>query len=173
MRTDETTCRSSRGFSVVEVLIATAIFFIIAMGLLPLFTQSMANNVAGRESTEVTNYARSRTEELLQLPFNAEEMTVPAGSNVLEVVDYWSVVEEEWTPGPPPSESDAVWVRTARIRQFNFGDLADGSLDNPLSGSTPIEQVHLKEIEIEVRGTRNSGPLGGSKKINLRMLRAI
>lgn len=172
MRTDET-WPASRGFSLVEVLIATAIFFIIAMGLLPLFTQSMANNVAGRESTEVNNYVKSRTEEMLQLPFNAESMTIPAGSNVLEVVDYWSHAEQAWKPGSPPAGTDAIWVRTARIRQFNFGDLADGSLDNPLPGSTAIEQVHLKEIEIEVRGTRNSGPFGGAKRMNVRMLRAI
>lgn len=172
MRTADTN-RSSRGFSVVEVLIATAIFFIIAMGLLPLFTQSMANNVAGRESTEVSNIAKSRTEELLQLPYNAEDMTIPAGSNVLEVTDYWSEATHVWTPGAPPTDADAVWVRTARIRQFNFDDLLDGSLDNPLPGSTDPQFVHLKEIEIEVRGTRNSGPFGGAKRMSVRMLRAI
>lgn len=172
MRTGERN-RSARGFSVIEVLIATAIFFIIAMGVLPLFTQSMANNVAGREASEVTNYAKSRVEEMLQLPYNAEAMTIPGGSNVLEVVEYWSAAEKAWKPGPVPSGSDALWVRTIRIRQFGFGDLADGSLDNPLPGGTPIEHVHLKEIEVEVNGTRNSGPFGGAKRMNVRMLRAI
>ncbi|HYO13621.1 MAG TPA: prepilin-type N-terminal cleavage/methylation domain-containing protein [Thermoanaerobaculia bacterium] len=172
MRTDET-WRSSHGFSVIEVLIATAIFFILAIGLLPLFTHSMANNVAGREATEVSNFTRSRTEELLQLPFNAENMTLPAGGNELVIEEYWSDAEDAWKPGPAPDSLDVIWLRTTRIRQFAVGDLLDGTLDNPLPGSFPPEHVHLKEIEVEVRGTRNGGPLGAAKRMNVRMLRAV
>jgi type II secretory pathway pseudopilin PulG len=170
MRADETN-RFTRGFSVIEVLIATAIFFIIAMGLLPLFTQSMANNVAGREATEVSNFAKSRVEELLQLPFNDERMTIPAGGNVLETVEHWSVADEAWMPGPAVDGS--LWERTTRIRQFGVNDMLDGFLDNPLPGGFDPDFIHLKEIEVEVRGTRNSGPFGGAKKMSVRMLRAV
>ncbi|MFP5288831.1 MAG: prepilin-type N-terminal cleavage/methylation domain-containing protein [Thermoanaerobaculia bacterium] len=163
--------RSARGFSVIEVLIATAIFFIIAIGVLPLFTQAMANNVAGKESTEVSNFAKSRVEEMLQLPFNDERLTVPAGGNVLEIVEHWDNATHAWAPGPAVDGSP--WVRTTRVRQFGVNDLIDGFLDNPLPGSYPAEQIHLKEIEVEVRGTRDSGPFGGAKRTNVRMLRAI
>lgn len=163
--------RSARGFSVVEVLIATAIFFIIAIGVLPLFTQAMANNVAGKESTEVTNFTKSQIEEMLQLPFNDERMTVPAGANVRETVEHWDKATDAWLPGPAVDGSP--WVRTTRVRQFGVNDLIDGFLDNPLSGSFPAEQIHLKEIEVEVRGTRDSGPFGGAKRTSVRMLRAI
>lgn len=172
MRSDETS-RSCGGFSVIEVLIATAIFFILAIGLLPLFTQSMANNVAGREATEVSNFTKSRTEELLQLPFNAENMTVPAGGDELVIEEYMVTGEDVWRPGPAPGTTDVIWLRTTRIRQFAVGDLLDGTLDNPLPGSFPREHVHLKEIEVEVRGTRNGGPLGAAKRMNVRMLRAV
>jgi Prokaryotic N-terminal methylation motif len=167
----DTSGRSTRGFSVIEVLIATAIFFIIAIGVLPLFTHAMANNVAGKESTEVTNFAKSRVEEMLQLPFNDERLTIPAGANVLEIVEHWDNATDAWLPGPAVDGSPRV--RTTRVRQFGVNDLLDGFLDTPLSGSFPAEQVHLKEIEVEVRGTRDSGPFGGAKRTNVRMLRAI
>ena len=110
-------------------------------------------------------------EEFLQLPFNDERMTVPAGGNVLEIVEHWDNGTDAWLPGPAVDGSP--WERITRVRQFSVNDLADGFLDNPLSGSVPAEQIHLKEIEVEVRGTRNSGPFGGAKRTNVRMLRAV
>ena len=174
-RTEDGRNRSSRGFSVVEVMIASAIFLLVAIGVLPLFTQSIKNNLSGREATEVSNYSRSKIEELIQLPFDGPDMTVPSTGNVGETVEYWSDVEKKWKPGDTPDPAEKpLWLRTIRIRQYAISDLTDNNvLDNPLSGTAAIGQVHLKEIEVEVQSIREDSPLGRGKTLSVRMLRAI
>lgn len=178
MRTERTEAernRSSRGFSVVEVMIASAIFLLVAIGVLPLFTQSIKNNLSGREATEVSNYSRSKIEELIQMPFDGPDMTVPSTGNVGETVEYWSDVEKKWKPGDDPDPAEKpLWLRTIRIRQYAISDLKDNNiLDNPLSGTSASGQVHLKEIEVEVQSIREDSPLGRGKILSVRMLRAI
>lgn len=159
-----------RGFSVVEVLIAAAIFLIIAVGVLPLFVQSIRNNVAGRDATDISHVAKSRVEEMLQVPYNALE--IPAGSTESVVQDYWSRSTKTWQTGTP-SGNDAVWLRTTRVRQFALSDLtADGVANAPLDGGTPTGQVHFKEIVVEIRNA-NANILSTGKSLTLRMLRAV
>ncbi|HSG41199.1 MAG TPA: prepilin-type N-terminal cleavage/methylation domain-containing protein [Thermoanaerobaculia bacterium] len=161
-----------RGFSVVEVLIAAAIFLIIAVGVLPLFVQSMRNNASGRDATEISHVGKSRVEELLQVPYNALE--IPAGTTESVVEDYWSRSTEAWVTGTPTaSDADALWLRTTRVRQFGLNDLtADGIADIPLDGGTPAGQVHFKEIVVEIR-SGNENIFSSGKSLTLRMLRAI
>jgi prepilin-type N-terminal cleavage/methylation domain-containing protein len=159
-----------RGFSVVEVLIAAAIFLIIAVGVLPLFVQSIRNNVSGREATDISHVAKSRVEEMLQVPYNS--LQIPAGSTESVVEDYWSRSTKAWQTGTP-SPSDAVWLRTTRVRQFALSDLtADGVANTPLDGGTPTGQVHFKEIIVEIRSA-NANILSSGKALTLRMLRAV
>jgi type II secretory pathway pseudopilin PulG len=164
------TRRQERGFSVVEVLIAAAIFLIIAIGILPLFAQAIRNNMAGRDATDVSNLGKSRVEELLQVPFDA--LVVPAGQTVGVTEEYWSLSAKKWVAGTTTT-TDALWRRTTRIRQYSIGDLLDnGVADNPLPGGTPTGQIHFKEIEVEVRSA-NQNVLGSGKSLSLRMLRAV
>jgi Tfp pilus assembly protein PilV len=164
------TKRGECGFSVVEVLIAAAIFLIIAVGVLPLFIQSIRNNVAGRDATDISHVAKSRVEEMLQVPYNS--LQIPAGSTESVVTDYWSRSAKAWKTGTP-SPSDALWLRTTRVRQFALSDLtADGVANTPLDGGTPAGQVHFKEIVVELRSA-NANILSSGKTLTLRMLRAV
>jgi Tfp pilus assembly protein PilV len=54
---------TERGLSIVEVLIASALLLIIALGILPLFSRSIISNRQGLDSTEVSNMARTQMEE--------------------------------------------------------------------------------------------------------------
>lgn len=67
------------GFSLVEGLIALAVLMTIVIGLIPLFTQSMVNNTAGRHLTQATNFATDSFEALTQLPINNDLLEVDAG----------------------------------------------------------------------------------------------
>src|SRR5262245_24094540 len=84
------------GFSLIEVLIAMGLTGLLMVGVLPLFTKSMTNNVEGNQTTEVTNRARMHVEELMAMPIDAEELTVPDGFNELLQVDLYSSAEERW-----------------------------------------------------------------------------
>jgi len=158
-----------RGFSVLEVLIATVIFVIIALGILPLFAASARSNLDGREATEVSNFGRSAVEDLLQASINDARLTVPAGSTVRVSDEYWSQKDQVWKSGTGAAGDPAMWRRRTRVRQYNVSDLA-----TPLNGNADIGQVHLKEIEVEVWHGRNAQALalGGGRRFTVRMLKS-
>lgn len=174
----------SRGFSVVEVLIASAIFLVIAVGLLPLFAQSITSNLAGRETTDSTNHGRSRLEEMDQLSFSSPLLVIPAGSTEGVAQEYWSQKDKVWKAGAPPVADPALWLRTTSVRQYTVTDLADnGVFDDPLDGGAAFGQVHLKEVQVAVRSARegtqladgswtSSSPLGGIWDTQMRTFKA-
>ena len=126
--------------------------------------------------------ATERTEEFLQLDFNAEPLRLAAGAtsrvyNEVYVRDYpsagASTYEEVWIDGTladVSAEDRPLWTRVTTIRQYSITDLAD-----PLpgtAGTEPNTAVHVKEIEVEVAGLREGGPVGASKEITVRTLKA-
>lgn len=177
--------RPERGFSVVEVLIATLIFLIIAVGILPLFAASTKNNLDGREATETANFGRSAVEDLLQAPFNDPRLTVPGGRTVNTLQEYYSQKDQVWKAGTGTAADPALWRRQVRVRQFNINDLADdGIFDDPRDGSEDPGQVHLKEVEVQVWNARDDNALmfvngrrvtslGMSRRFTVRMLKSI
>ena len=158
-----------RGFSVVEVLIATLIFLIIAVGILPLFAASARNNLEGREATDVSNFGRSAIEDLLQAPISDPRLAVPVGSTVRVSEEYWSNAGQVWKAGTGTSADPAMWRRRTRVRQYNVTKLTV-----PLDGGADDGQVHLKEVEVEVwQGrTQQSVALGGGRRFTVRMLKS-
>ena len=181
----EMRANEQRGFSVVEVMIAAAIFLIVALGILPIFAQAIRNNLAGRDATDVSNLGKSKIEEMMQIPFDALE--VPAGQQWACTAEFWSFVEKKWkstaAPAPPtecaPSNvtgltgaNTALWVRTTQIRQFSLSDVQKSGTAAPLAGGSPAGLVQIKEIVVEVRST-NDNPIGSGKSLTLRMLRAV
>jgi prepilin-type N-terminal cleavage/methylation domain-containing protein len=167
--------RGQHGFSVVEVLIASLIFLVIAVGILPLFAASTRNNADGREATEVSNFGRSAIEDLMQASFNDARLTVPNASTVLTRTEYYSKATQTWVTGTATSADPALWQRRTRVRQFNISDMADdGILNTPLLGSAELGQVHIKEVEVEVWHARDVGSisLGAPQHFTVRMLKA-
>lgn len=168
--------RSRAGFTLLEVLIAMALFLVVALGILPLFTQSMTSNLSGRESTVAANFARSRVEQFFQLAFNSADLTIDDGTEkVFE--DYYSEQDDEWKDGAAPLDGSdpAVWTRTTTVRQYSSNALEDGTLDpatEALPAGTDPNFIHLKEILVELEGTREGGPLLPAKRIALRALKS-
>ena len=161
------TRRTQSGFSLVEVLIAAAILLVIALGLVPLYVRSIRSNVEGFDYTYVANSAKSRAEQFLQYGFNDPQLTVPGGQDSLEVQDFYSVEQKRWIEAAAwPADETALFTRTATVRQFSIGDLA-----NPLPGGAPPEAIHLKEITVAVEGSRTA-VLGGGKTIAVRVFKS-
>jgi hypothetical protein len=166
--------RRQRGLSLIEASIAAALLLVIAVGTIPMFAQALSNNVAGADSTAASNSARSQTEELFQLPFISPLLTLTAGSELVTEA-YFSISQKKWLAGPvPPGSTDALWTRTSTIRQYSVNALDDGTLDpaEALDADADLGQVHLKEIEVGVLGTRSAGPLGPSRRVSVRMLKS-
>jgi len=170
------------GTSLVEAVLASLILMLIAVGILPMFTRSMASNVAGSDSTYVSNMATERTEEFLQLNFDADPLRLADGAtsrvyNEVYIRDYpsstSSAYEEVWIDGTladVAAEDRALWTRVTTIRQFSITDLTTPIAGTP--GTDPNGAVHVKEIEVAVAGLREGGPAGVSKQITVRALKS-
>lgn len=167
--------RRERAFTLIEVTIAAAILLVLAVGILPLFAQALSNNQSGADSSTVANSTRSEVEELFQLPFNSPTLTLTAG-NELVTESYYSLADQEWKDGPEPGDGSdpALWLRTTTIRQYSVNALDDEIVDpgEALQFDADPGQVHFKEIDVEVEGTRTGGPLGPSRRLTLRMLKS-
>lgn len=165
---------AEKGVSLIEASIAAALLLVIAVGTLPMMTTALSNNLSGAESSTASNTARSQTEELFQLPFSSPMLTLVAG-NELVTESYFSLSEHKWKAGPVPAGSgDALWTRTSRIRQYSVTALDDDLIEpsEALEFDADLGQIHLKEIEVEVLGTRTAGPLGPSRRVTVRMLKS-
>lgn len=179
---------ANAGFSLLEVLVASLLLLVIALGLIPLFTRAMLDNASGRDSSTATNFDRNQIETLSALSFDAAELTLPAGQALLETKSTYSRgaanidndSSEVWSPGVLANTALSRWTRTVRVQQFNASDLKDDDfeLDNPLPGGTDRAQYQLKQIEVFVQGTNQSTSalgvvLGGGPRVTFRTLRSI
>lgn len=169
--------KNAAGFSMIEALIAAAILLIIALGLLPLFSRAISDNVSGNDATQATNGSRTQLEELLQVPFNNTRITIPGSSKELKAEDFWtrgdakktgSADEGWWTN--PSGHGTMLWHRTTKVRQYSISDLADGELDTPLAGDTQPTFVQLKELEVVVENPKKN-LIGNGQGITLRVIK--
>jgi type II secretory pathway pseudopilin PulG len=169
--------RGDAGFSIIEALIAAAILLIIALGLLPLFSRSISDNVSGNDATQATNGSRTEVEELLNVPFNNTRIVVPNGAVVEQTKDYW-------TNGDPAQIGDAnegwwsdatghgtvLWNRTTEVRQYSISDLDDGTLDHPQPGGTEATFIQLKEFTVILDNPKKD-LFGNGQGITLKVVR--
>lgn len=159
-RTERARRGSEAGFSLVEGMIAALILLFVILGVLPLISQSMLNNLQGNDASAQTSASADGTERLLSLPFNAAELTVPAGATSLLNEEVYAFEHGLWTPAATfatdyPGDI-AQFTRRATIEQFNaleFDD-DDTTLDTPLDGSTDPGFVHIKRITMEIQNER-------------------
>lgn len=188
--TDSQTARDA-GFSLVEALIASALVLMITLGVMPLFTNAVVQNVSGKESTISANYSRSTTEELIALPLDRELLRPPVGQTSQQVCyDYepgtgpgkgWEVV----TCGAPVV-GQPTWARTLLVQQYNIGEIYDGdtaagipTFKNPKVGYAPTNtredlSTHVRELMVITEGQRTEdSPLGKGRRVDMVSLRGF
>ena len=147
------------GFTVVEGLVAALILAIILIGILPMVTRSMQNNLQGGDATHEANAVTDKTEELLALQFNHSSVTVPDGLPSLVSTSYFSLANNTWSA--TSGGSDDQFTRTLTVEQFSGDDLAtDGTLDSPIMGSLTketLQATQLKRLTFEITKRRALG----------------
>ncbi len=145
----------SRGFSLLEVLIASLLLAIVATGILGLFSIAvLRNSTAGDHGTRVTEYAQDKMEQLMALGFSdtaSDTTTYPtatsgghgltaggglsSGSPTTGYVDY---IKYDGTPS-------ASNTNAAYIRMWQIGD--------DISGSPTLKTITVRVEKIsEVKG---------------------
>jgi type II secretory pathway pseudopilin PulG len=165
------------GFSTIEALLAAVLLLIMALGVLPMFTQSLSNNRQGKLASDATNEARSELERLTQLGFDTVDLTVPAGDTELESVSYFSQDKRRWILDSAYNDATdgfRLFTRTTTVRQYNFSALDDDDLlesSEALDGGAPRNDVHFKEILVQVEA--NGLRAGPNKRVTLRTVKTV
>lgn len=154
------------GFSVIEGLIAALLLLVVTLGILPLFSRSMNNNVKGNDSTRQANGATDTFETSVALPFNSGDMTVQPGTTSTVVLDTIALkkvasptggidqaISNRWElPAALGSFDVQVMNRQRTLRQFSLDDFStDMTFDTALDGGVEPRLVHLKVVDVALQ----------------------
>ena len=75
--------RREAGLTIVEMLLALALLAFVLLGITPLFMASVKSNYSGNEYTSINVLARDRLEQLMNLPFDDNQLTPGIHANDL------------------------------------------------------------------------------------------
>lgn len=143
------------GFTIIEGMIAALLLLIVILGIVPLVSRSMMNNLQGNDASNETNASVDGIERLLSLPFGDLNVEVPAGQMSLVSTDYFLLDGKAWS-ATVPSGDTAQFARVATVEQFGAADLdTDETLDTALVGGTADGFVQLKRITMEIESRRS------------------
>jgi hypothetical protein len=170
--------RGAAGFTLVESLIGAALLLLVMIGVLPLFTRAMIDNMAGADYTKIANMAKSRHEDFARAPFDGAAYNIPAGQTSTVIDEYWDMLSSSWQPTPSSGKlpNSAAWERTTTVTQYTFADALDnGVLDTPLDGGTAgeIMQAQVLVKSVNPAGAGAVGPLGSRRQTIVRFLKAF
>jgi prepilin-type N-terminal cleavage/methylation domain-containing protein len=103
-----------KGFSLVEVLVASAIFTFGMLAILGMLVTAMGGNAQGRQTTEATNLAVSKIEDLKLTPYyllqSGSDTTAVTNSSLQDTFTRtWTV----YTSVAPPMNLKRVLVTTS------------------------------------------------------------
>ena len=175
---------SEAGFSVIEGLIAALLLLIVTLGILPLFSRAMSNNVKGNDSTRQSNAAIDAFESGSGLFFNSGGMDVLPGTTETVVVETLALKKIASPTGGADQALSMRWQlpadlvagdvrvldRERTVRHYAFDDFSDNQvLENPLDGATEDRLVHFKVTDVELRDATGLSP----QTYRLRTIRAF
>jgi hypothetical protein len=152
------------GYSVVEGLIAAALLLIVTVGVIPLFTRSMINNLRGNDSTRISNGAIDELERSLEAPFNSGDTSLAPLTD--ERIDTTVIALKQlpgnaagglsmrWEPlATLPSGDEPEMLRRRTLRQFDMDDFnptdPDASFQNPLPEGSQEQDIEVKVVDLD------------------------
>lgn len=106
--------RADDGFSLVEVLVATAVLVVGLVALAQLFAVATVSNISARQTTHATLLAAQKLEELRSLAWG---QTSPPGLTPLEDRDTVGAYTRRWTLAPLPRDPDNTIVIHVSVMQ--------------------------------------------------------
>jgi len=147
--------RREGGMSLVEVVIASAVLLVVAVGTVPLFVRSTFNNIAGLDSTQATQHSISEHENLIVLALDDRRFEISdpqpgqtvqptgtgPGDEMLLGDMFWDrgarapdpaavrIGDGDWIADPTGAQDLVFWRRRSVIRQYTYADISDGVID--------------------------------------------
>lgn len=165
--------RRQQGFSMIEGLIAAALIGVVAVGVIPMFSRAIGDNMAGADYTRVTNYSKSKQEDFTRLPLSQPSIQVPLSQTSGVTLEYMDPSTGQWTTTKPANPL-AVWTRTTTLQQYNIHDIDDDQTFNyPLAGGSSPDEVQVLEATVKVASVSSIGPAGGHRTTIIRYLKVF
>jgi hypothetical protein len=175
--------RSEAGFSVIEGLIAAALLLIITVGVLPLISRSMLNNVKGNDATRQSNGTVDEVERSFALDFFGGETSLQGAATVLTTQTAIGVVHlpggqqtisAAWEPYASLAPADVVLRRTHTMRQYETDEYAiDQTFDTPLSGNDEPRKQNMKVMDIVLEEPLNATNSQWRTQYTVRVVKAF
>jgi prepilin-type N-terminal cleavage/methylation domain-containing protein len=164
--------RRQRGFSMIEALIAAALIGAVAVGVIPLWTRAMTDNMAGADYTRVTNYAKSKEEELAHLDQATAANQVQTGTQ-RQIVEYMDPATGRWI-ATKPLTALTYWTRTTTITLYGVHDTdANGLLNSPLPAGSDPKAVHVVQTQVQVQSMSAIGAIGTRRSTIIRYYKSF
>lgn len=165
--------RCEVGFSMVETLIAAALIGVVAIGIIPLFTRAMIDNMAGADYTRVSNYAKSKEEDFTRVPYTLQAIQLPVGQTQLLTTEYMDPSTLQWVTVKPANPLTA-WTRNSTLTQYSMYDTDDdNTFNNPIAGGASVDEVQVVQEQVQVQSISAVGPMGGRRKTIIRYLKVF
>lgn len=147
--------RNAAGFSLLEVLIALGILAIIVLGILGLFTHSVAVNASGFQYAKVSSVARRVLESIQSLDFNDAALA--------------ATTSKQWTDGVPDWMTATYSVEDYAITNWSQ---IQGTGSTPPPWPTPTGSLGANLKKITVRVVSNNTKLPGHPEFVVTALKA-
>ena len=148
------TRRREAGLTLVEMLIAVALLGIVLLGIAPLFLASVRSNYSAYEYTSIHNLARDRLEQLMNLPFNDQQLAQGSYVN-----DLPTTLPDPVT-GIPPSNVPNPLQRTYDVNNFTSTAPATPGNAFVLTAVGAGAPCSFKRVDVTVRSTSGGTNLG-------------
>jgi type II secretory pathway pseudopilin PulG len=145
--------------TLIELIVAVALFGIVLLGIVPLFLGSMKSNYSGNEYTSVNMLARDRLEQLMNLTFLDPQLNPGAypSDQSLFLPDPSDPTKLSTVPNP--------FTITYQVTQWQIPDaggsplvIASGASFTPTQILTAGQPYQYKRIDVMVQS--NTGTLG-------------
>ena len=135
--------KSSRdgGYSLVEVLLASAILLVITVSILPLFSRSLQSNLTGGRASQMATFTAHDIEGANQRFVDhpawnlgtdtcegALDPCLKISTNYFSVEDEATIGDEEWEPDTSGGGL-FLWERTTNLRKYTYADILPGNID--------------------------------------------
>ena len=167
--------KSQRGLSVVEGLAAMSLLASVALFSLQPFASVLSVVMKGREATTAAVIVGSEMDILNRLPGTLDPLALDTGTSKAEKTFYLAAGETQFSETRP--DNGLRWVLDVDVTQHNLVDLEAGvdglsNLDTPLAEGTGSSFVHIKQISMTLRSSRQGGAYGAGLNQHFVMLRA-
>jgi len=155
--------RFSRGFTLVEVIVAMALMAMAMLAIAPLFVGSLKSNGAGQDLTQLNALAKQQLEQLLQYSFTDPRLAVPTSSTVTIVNQdgtsttssgqlYKNEIPRTQTDGT--TTSSYPYELYYMVQNFPITSVANGAIPSPTTAVDDSSSNFVKMVTVFVASSR-------------------